>query len=1110
MLNDIQSVVNDYPNAQDSTRAFTFIEFIKAWGFNNDSNTFITLYRDYLTAWADKNSNKIELTQSDFVRERMSNILRNITLTYCSYEEQDFIAHIDWNDKKQVKALIPFYARKIKDICEFYRNKRNTVALTFNRNNYKGSRQSIEQIIYEKLVDYLFNNRNLSVQISDIQKDLIISIDNYIDTFSEYFDIPRGNSYSSGRSSFMIEANMNQVEADSYLRIEEVISDMIYSGNVYLEEIPLIAQLALDLNQQCVGDMLVLKNTLIAGQTINLIPLTEQVELRRKLWQKYLGCDLYYLYINDAGEISMDLMCKADNPTGNLINCQMSDTATIAANSYELLSNIGLFFKPDKNSILKVNAKSFTYEIDTDVVETNTIYIFPDPSMYGDIGNNKSDNYPLLMIYRYDYDIKNLSLGAAANDPAFLIGSPNWHTYFTREDEILNTVKNYDYEYAFTSLANKGFISNYQLDVWGNQFGLFKGYKEEYYDESDENYSIDENGNRAVKSITIFTPEDPQSYNTITEEEIPDEEASKYILLNGGYFEDPRTPGHYDENGNYIAGAKFDYDIAADLTRSYYISDLDEIVNDTYKWSGMKLGTKPLIVPQAIYNSVDGMEFGSSANIYYIDHYGVGTSSTEAAIDRDDVIYDVFENFISDTNLDNSTLPIKKTVIKMNRTELKDSNGCLYIRDASSFEKKPVKLLQAFPWLCEFNKYVGDDIWGNVESEKIIDYVVMNSVLLLDTEKYIITIPYKYDENGFSSNLGLKVPIILPKENREFTKVLYNEKEQNFYILQFDRIESDSDTGKIALIPIIYTFDPVNYAIREAFNPYDTIRPLFEEVKARRVLPNSDIKLITDKNTVIEEFIVNNPDIIFGEIFDNEDGVLSNFTLSYSYDFKLTDAAFSYNNSYGRYNISFAYTDAASNPYIHEFKFAIDLISRYIDALGYNNPLDADEDKAERIKDMIQMNVYTLTNCDGSIVKTELWGDMENICPVISESKTTVFTIDNSKYDLNAMSIQDIVKDIIYNGLTIFVESGIIDDEIINEAVDSAYLGQSEGGDSNIIVKANLPAFDEYRIDAFAIVNRIISENKATITIDTQIKDPATGEYAYNYADHIKSIIQVM
>lgn len=1087
MLNDIRSIVNDYSNAPDASRAFTFIEFIKAWGFNNDSNTFITLYRDYLTAWAEKNSNNLEVTQSDFVRERMTNILRNITLTYSSYEEQDFISHIDWADRAQVKSLVPFYARKIKEICEFYRNKRNTVALTFNRNNYKGSSKSIEQIIYEKFVDHLYNNRNLSVQISDIQNSLSISVDNYIDTFSEYFDIPRQKSYYDERDFTSITANMNQVEAESYLRIEEVVANIIYSGDVHLEEIPLIAQLGLDLNQDCVGNMLILKNSLIANNTINLIPLTEQVALRRKLWQKYLGCDLYYMYVDGNGTIKMDLMCKAENPTGNLLNSQMSDTATTPADAYELLSNIGLFFKPDKNSILKVSAKDYTYEIDQSVIQKDTIYIFPDPSMYGDIGNNKSDEYPLLMIYHLDYDIKNISLGFANNDPAFLIGSPEWHTYFTKEDEILNNIKNYDFEYAFTSLANKGIISNYQVDIWGNQFGLFKGYQEEYYKETDKEYFIDADGNRAVKKVTLLTTGEPENYGIVKEEEIPDEIASKYILLNGGYFEDPRYPGKFDDYGKYIPGAPFNFDEQLDLSHS--LSEDPDII-DNYTWSGIKIIKKPLVLPPSIFDSIDGMEFGSSNGIKYIDHYGYGDSKIETRVDKDDVVYEVLNGFLSNTLAEDKTeiISIEQEVVKTDRQKLEKTMGCLYIRDASSLSNKPLKLLNAFPWLKEKDKFISRDIWGSIESEKILDFIVMDSVLILDTENNIITIPYNYDENGFSSNIGLQVPIILPKNNREITKILYCEKEQQFYILQIDKLEIDTN---LALIPIIYKFDAKTYNITEAFNPYD-FSSLTKDTVPQGLLAN--INYINAKNKRVEEKIISNIEGLYNEVFKSEDTLLSRFVISYSYDFKLDNIAFSYNNSFDNFVISYSLTDASETPAIYECKIPRNFVDNN-GLISYQR--DKFNNESEYIDSLIDINVYTLLDCDGNPLKTECWTDVLKDCVQAYTQIITVFTLIGGKNDSNGKEYISYIdkhrKDII-NRIIKVVFKDISEEDINNITEDNCSISAYDKDGINIVVTAFLPELSKYEtasssvnsLDSLGlkIVNKIYSTEKYSTTYD--------------------------
>jgi hypothetical protein len=127
---------------------------------------------------------------------------------------------------------------------------------------------------------------------------LLISVENYVDVYSEYFDIPRDRRFTDKTRAEMLTANINDVDYRMYLEIDMVVSEILYSGNVFLEEIPLIAQLGIDLSQNCVGDMLALKNNLMANTTINQVPLTEQVALKRRLYEKFLGCDLYYMYVD--------------------------------------------------------------------------------------------------------------------------------------------------------------------------------------------------------------------------------------------------------------------------------------------------------------------------------------------------------------------------------------------------------------------------------------------------------------------------------------------------------------------------------------------------------------------------------------------------------------------------------------------------------------------------------------------------------------------------------------------------------------------------------------------------------------------------------------------
>ena len=315
--------------------------------------------------------------------------------------------------------------------------------------------------------------------------------------------------------------------------------------------------------------MLALKEQLLKDTTVNQVELEEQVQLKKDIYEKFIGVDLWYAYVDENGNVKVDELCKAKNPTGNLLNVGSADSATIeksdngalnqtfgsggslgdgslggsgagtgsgsgggtgggsgsgtggsgtgagtgsggsgtgggsgsggsgtgsgsgfggtgggygsgsdgssygsgsgsgvkkypvesylsAGNGYskttgwlqsddsgsslddgsqylELLSRIGLFFKPDKTSILTVNSKDFTWSIDTDSLIPDTVYIFPDPNKYGDIGNNKSALYPLIMEHKLDYDIKNLTSGFSKNDPIVYLTSQGWYSYYSKQ-----------------------------------------------------------------------------------------------------------------------------------------------------------------------------------------------------------------------------------------------------------------------------------------------------------------------------------------------------------------------------------------------------------------------------------------------------------------------------------------------------------------------------------------------------------------------------------------------------------------------------------------------------------------------------------------------------
>lgn len=993
ILNQIDSIINGKITAKDKERVFTYIEFVKMFGYENDANTFITFYKEYVTRWASIKKASITLSDSDFIMSKMIDVLKSITLDYSSYEEQDFIAHIDLTNKSHLKALSALYSRKIREITEFYRKKRNESVMIIRRNSMKGSTKSIQQIIYEKVFDFVFSNRNILPSYKNIKRDLLVSVENYVDTYSQYFDIPRQKEFTDKSRAEMLSANINDVDYRVYLEIELVISQILFSGNVYLEEIPLIAQIGVDLSQSCVGDMLALKNNLMANTQVNQVDLNEQVALKRKLYEKFIGCDLWYMYVDLQGNVTMDVLCKAKNPTGNLLNCGSADTATVENEQLTLLSHIGLFFKPDKTSILKVNAKDYTWRVDENVVQNDTMYVFPDPYRYGDIGNNKQWSYPLIMQYKLDWDIKNLSSGNAVNEPMVWITDQGWASYYSKQDDDFKLIDNKNYEYAFTWLANQGFMTNYQHDMWGNQFGILKG--------CNVTYKYDEDGN--IIGVQKIELED--NYLESQMKNIGSEITANALLLNGGYFENPLYQGYkkqvsilnpnnfdgkwykdkpfvqpfalynyttvdqngvlyndfrrvFDDDENKVivgyqgivrtdvsqgqidaakAKGRFDdyYEQYKKIKTVWCLNGMEEDVrpfdydkrlilvstsDDHYQWTGIKIKNEKMYYPNQTTNFINFGRFDRNTRYKYIDHFGYSKLNYNAIEDNENIVTDVLLDFMSKNMYDSGQIKIQKKHSSFD--EIKQMKGQMFMRVCDTIDSKPKNIKEVFDFID----------W--VEIGEPIDFYVIKSNMIIETEKVFVFIPFTFDGTIFKSNLGLRELYLIRKENNLNSKILYVQDKGVVLILQIKEHSFQVDgQNKSFILPTIYTFDVNNYSMKQIINFCDAVYTKdYEQNKLNKI--KTFKQFVQQKRRIVGKMQKLNEHLLKQTQNYNN---LKNFEIPYNdKGNKIEQVAFSYNSTLGLWLISFVLKDRNETPYIIQHKFKLDNLEYFDGSLKSN------------------------------------------------------------------------------------------------------------------------------------------------------------------------------
>jgi hypothetical protein len=560
-FNDISirdSITNpevDKSIAKDNVTPFSFLTFITLAQVDYSPDEYNNFYIKYLKKWTESKSEKVEDQKKTFVDVYVS-FLKEIVVVYSTDQERRFLTNLDFSDPNDLDVAIPFFVEKIRQIVLFYKEKRDEAKFVVTKNRIKGNKTSIEKIIFDKIYEFAFTKQDdpafaiTGDVLSRIKTDLNISILDYVDVFSNYFDIPQVltskqtlgeltskqdiDTLSSSNIDFLynkfntnvlaedkkivfigednittkdnqkrsiIEDNVlveidnkqlftqpapprrtelyssNVNEVDISLFFTDLDRESIFGSSAFLQDLPLLANVSLEYDPICDPEnpLQVLNNrdALLKGFTEE-----EITGLRKQLLSKYLGVDFYF-YDNTQSVPVSGLLIKADAPWNNILNQQAGNVAAVNSDGIErsatLLKNVGLFFKPDKIGLFKLNASSFTYEIDREKLTENKIYVFPDPSVYGNVTSNPKDVYPLVYIYDFKPDVKNSSSGFAIGGPIVSNDEQSFTGYYSRKNTIeKNVIDSEGLNLNFTDLYNRGYITKLQYDVYGNEYALFK------------------------------------------------------------------------------------------------------------------------------------------------------------------------------------------------------------------------------------------------------------------------------------------------------------------------------------------------------------------------------------------------------------------------------------------------------------------------------------------------------------------------------------------------------------------------------------------------------------------------------------------------------------
>jgi len=474
-------------DALDAVEPFSLFEYLQYSRESVSPENQTANYNVYLRSWYAIHRTPAVQAQEN-IKDIYINLLRDIALKFTTVEERRFLSNIDFNDTSDLAVALPFYAQKLKDICLYYSQKRDYLAIVNQKNKSRGSAIGTEKEVYQLILDYLFgddgkdNTFSLQIPLSTVAANLQIEVESQYDVYTSYFDVnPQASAASqdaTGLRAKYFTANTNIITAGLFLDINSQIASEILQRSFYLQQFGPLFTINIGytvdtlLGSNCSpSDLAKLLQTDVADAT-NLL------NLKKKLIEKYIGVDFHYLSCgNTTSQVQSGVLFRAVNAAANFQNKRFAATASVEANQYKSARAIGCLSMPFRQGIITMTPASFDYRVNAEMLAPNTVYIFPNPAIAGNVSNMHYGQlqHPYDFYSNKIYDAKYIDSGEAYGDPVVGPFVQHFFGYNTPNDFIDLTVNNLSaYHNEFASLVNQGVVSDYGIDVYGNEYAVFK------------------------------------------------------------------------------------------------------------------------------------------------------------------------------------------------------------------------------------------------------------------------------------------------------------------------------------------------------------------------------------------------------------------------------------------------------------------------------------------------------------------------------------------------------------------------------------------------------------------------------------------------------------
>lgn len=185
---------------KDSLKPYNLIEWL-----NNselmiaDADKYIESYNAYLREWNSKSSSNADKHKIT-IRETYISLLKEIVINYTTLEEKRFFSNIDYNNKTELDAVMPFFSKRIKEIILYVTKKRDSIKYEKMKNSFNGTKDGVRRVLRDKILKLLDGDDVESFQgqqlpdIENIIPNLRIEVNELYDLSDEYFDVTNNSN----------------------------------------------------------------------------------------------------------------------------------------------------------------------------------------------------------------------------------------------------------------------------------------------------------------------------------------------------------------------------------------------------------------------------------------------------------------------------------------------------------------------------------------------------------------------------------------------------------------------------------------------------------------------------------------------------------------------------------------------------------------------------------------------------------------------------------------------------------------------------------------------------------------------------------------------------